>query len=107
MQVEAAVAFFIEKMERELPAYLSYHNVDHTLRVMQHAAEIAAAEGITGEHLDKLRTAAALHDTGFIEKYAGHEEVSCRLAKEFLPQFDYTGTQIEDICELIRATKMP
>jgi uncharacterized membrane-anchored protein YitT (DUF2179 family) len=107
MQVEAAGSFIIAKLEKELPGYLSYHNVGHTHNVLKHTLEIAASEGISGEDLDLLSTAALFHDAGFIEKYAGHEEVSCVMAKQFLPQFDYTDEQVEEICGIIMATKIP
>jgi uncharacterized membrane-anchored protein YitT (DUF2179 family)/HD superfamily phosphodiesterase len=107
MQVAAAGAFIIDKLARELPAHLSYHNVDHTKAVLKHTLELAAAEDVTGEDLDLLSTAAVFHDAGFLEKYAGHEEVSCNLAREYLPQFEYTDEQINTICEMIMATKVP
>ncbi|MES2328909.1 MAG: YitT family protein [Bacteroidota bacterium] len=107
MQVEAAGAFIIEKLQKELPAYLSYHNIDHTRGVLKQSLEIAASENVTGEELDLLSTAALFHDAGFIKKYTGHEEVSCEYAREFLPRFDYTDGQIDTICELIMATKIP
>lgn len=107
MQVEAAASFILDKLKKELPSYLSYHNVEHTQKVLKHALEIATEENITGEELDILCTAALFHDAGFIEKYTGHEEVSCRIAKEYLPQFDYSEKEIDEICELIMATKLP
>jgi uncharacterized membrane-anchored protein YitT (DUF2179 family)/HD superfamily phosphodiesterase len=107
MQVEAAGSFIIAKLEKELPGYLGYHNVTHTNNVLKHTLEIAASEGITGEDLDLLSTAALFHDSGFIKKYTGHEEVSCEIAKQFLPQFDYSDTQVEKICRIIMATKIP
>lgn len=107
MQVEAAGSFIVSKLEKELPGYLTYHNVGHTHNVLKHTLEIATWEGIEGEDLDLLSTAALFHDAGFIKKYTGHEEVSCEIAKQFLPQFDYSDAQIERICGLIMATKIP
>ncbi len=107
MQVEAAGSFIIAKLEKELPTYLSYHNVLHTQSVLKHSRQLAASEGVSGEDLDILSTAALFHDAGFIEKYTGHEEVSCTYARQFLPQFNYAASEIERICELIMATKMP
>lgn len=107
MQVKAAGSFIIAKLEKELPGYLTYHNVGHTNNVVKHTLEIADLEGVGGEDLDLLSTAALFHDAGFIKKYIGHEEVSCEIAKQFLPQFDYSDSQIERICGLIMATKIP
>jgi hypothetical protein len=55
MQVEAAGSFIVAKLEKELPGYLSYHNVAHTNNVLKHTLEIAASEGIEGEDLDLPR----------------------------------------------------
>ena len=54
-----------------------------------------------------LKTAALFHDCGFVNVYHEHEEEGCRIALERLPAFDYTAEQVEKICELIMATKMP
>jgi uncharacterized membrane-anchored protein YitT (DUF2179 family)/predicted metal-dependent HD superfamily phosphohydrolase len=107
MQFEKAQQFIINKLKEELPKYLTYHNLNHTLEVLRYAEQIAAGEKITGDQLTILRTAALLHDTGFLEAYTGHEEVSCSFAKTFLPQFEYSNEQIDEICELIMATKIP
>ncbi|MBV9988327.1 MAG: YitT family protein [Chitinophagaceae bacterium] len=107
MQPAAAQAFILDKLTHGLSASLYYHNVTHTERVMQHAALLAEAEGITGTDRDILLTAAAFHDAGFLEKHAGHEEVSCRLARECLPGFGFGENEISRICDLIMATKLP
>jgi len=107
MRLDAAKAFVIKKLEKELSPNLTYHNVNHTLYVFDKANEIAAQEGITGEDLDILLTAALMHDTGFIKKQTGHERISCDYAKDILPGFDYTQKQIEQVCVIIMATQMP
>jgi uncharacterized membrane-anchored protein YitT (DUF2179 family)/predicted metal-dependent HD superfamily phosphohydrolase len=107
MQVEETGAFIIDKLAKELPDYLIYHNVEHTLQVLKHAEAIATAEGITGHERDLLYTAAYYHDAGFLEAYTGHEEISCRIARESLPIFGYSPSEIEEVCEIIMATKIP
>ncbi len=47
------------------------------------------------------------HDSGFTRTYKDHEEAGVEIAKEILPKYDYTQEQIEQISELIMATKMP
>lgn len=107
MQPAAAQSFILNKLTNELRSSLSYHNVSHTELVIKHAEVLAKAEGIAGKDLDILLTAAAFHDAGFLETYIGHEEVSCRLAREALPQFGFDPIVIEKICTLIMATKIP
>lgn len=45
--------------------------------------------------------------TGFIKTYSQHEEASCDIAKADLPGFGLTEDEIEIICGMIRATKIP
>src|SRR5215467_4309572 len=106
MQFEKARQFIINKLNSELPKFLSYHNVQHTNEVIKYAERLAEEENITGDELVLLRTAALLHDTGYLEAYKGHEEISCSIAKTFLPQFEYSNFQIKRICELIMFTEV-
>jgi uncharacterized membrane-anchored protein YitT (DUF2179 family) len=68
--------------------------------------QLAKAERIGGYELDILRTAALYHDAGFLEGYENHEELSCKLARENLPQFSYQAEDIEQVCRLIMATRI-
>ena len=107
MQIEAVEIFVLHKLESELPHHLTYHNLQHTKNVLRYAKELAVGEGISGEEMDILLTAAVLHDTGYIETEKGHEEASCRLAQKILPRYNYTEEQIGRVCKIIMATKWP
>jgi adenylate cyclase len=97
----------LNKMEKELPQHLYYHNTKHTIDVVTQAELIGLGEGVNDEDLLILKTAALLHDTGHILGYDDHERFSSLIASEILPDFYYTQSQIEKICELIMATQMP
>ncbi len=99
--------FIITKLEHELPAYLCYHNADHTRDVHAAAKRIAKEERISAEQTDLLLAAAWYHDSGFLITNEGHEEESCRLAGEYLPAAGYSAEEIETICEIIKATRLP
>ena len=107
MQFENAYFVLSEKLDKELPAYLYYHNAEHTRNVIAAAEKLALAEGITGEELVILKTAALFHDCGFLQIYSDHEEISCEMARKWLPKFGYNKEQTDRICELIMATKIP
>ncbi|HWR99257.1 MAG TPA: HD domain-containing protein, partial [Prolixibacteraceae bacterium] len=107
MQYEQVHSFLIQKLENGLPSYLTYHNVGHTKNVVEAAEHLAIAEKVSGEDLVLLKTAALFHDTGYMQIYKGHEEVSCSLAKKYLPDFGYTPEQTATVCRLILATKWP
>lgn len=107
MQFENVYSFLMGKLEKELPEYLHYHNAQHTKDVLDATERIATAEGVSGEELTIVKTAALFHDSGFLETYSDHEEISCEMAKKWLPQFGYNKEEIERICHLIYATKIP
>lgn len=107
MQYDQVYSFITAKLEAGLPRHLSYHNLQHTKNVLEAAEHLASLENVNAEDLILLKTAALFHDSGFLQSHANHEMVSCDLAERFLPGFQYSSTQIERICTLIRATIIP
>ena len=99
--------FVLDKLEKGLPKNLYYHNLKHTVDVYTEVELIGRAEGISEEDLLLVRTAALLHDAGHLIDYQTHEEMGVKLAKEILPQYQYSAEQVEIICSIIMATKMP
>jgi predicted metal-dependent HD superfamily phosphohydrolase len=104
---ESAEKFILNRLKNELPAELFYHGYHHTIDVMNAAMKIADAENISEEERKLLRIAVAFHDAGFIYVYKNHEEKGCEMAKENLSFFGFTPRQIELICNMIIATKIP
>ena len=107
MQFEKAYSFLIEKLESGLPSYLHYHSPEHTKEVVVATDKLANAEHISERDLIIVKTAALFHDCGFLETYSDHEEISCDMARKWLPQFEYSTDEIEEICSIILATKIP
>jgi class 3 adenylate cyclase len=97
----------LDKLEKELPDYLYYHNVKHTVDVVTEVELIGWAEGCTDEEILLLKTAGLFHDAGHTIAYDNHEFHGAQLAREMLPVYSYTSDQIERICSIIMATKMP
>lgn len=107
MQFDKAQSFMISKLGSSLPSYISYHDAEHTKSVIAAAEHLAISEGIIGEDLTLLRTAALFHDAGFLNGNEEHENLSVELARKYLPKYEYSTAQIEKICEMIMATKVP
>ena len=107
MQLEKLESFILEKLHKDLPHYLSYHNANHTEEVIKHAMELGNGEGLSEYELSILRTAAILHDSGFLISNIDHEKYSCQLAREHLPGYGYTPEEIEQICCIIMTTQIP
>jgi len=95
-------------LKEGLSPLLTYHNLDHTLDVTTQCMDIAKDEKITDTNsLLELHIACIYHDAGFLFIYNGHEEKGCEMAREQLPGFGVSAVMIENICEIIMATKMP
>lgn len=107
MQFQEAKKFIINKLKKELPRHLSYHSVEHIKDVFTACKSIAKNEGVKGEDLKLLLTAALFHDSGFLIQQKEHEKLSCEIAMKDLPFFGYSDSQIETICGMIMATKIP
>ncbi|AUC80767.1 HD domain-containing protein [Lacinutrix sp. Bg11-31] len=94
-------------LNAKLPSYLTYHNTNHTLYILENAIYIAHKENVSKPDLYLLKIAALFHDTGFIYSYDTHEEKSCEIAKNELKKFNVSNEDISTICNIIRATKVP
>ncbi|MDD2278123.1 MAG: adenylate/guanylate cyclase domain-containing protein [Bacteroidales bacterium] len=99
--------FVYEKLEKGLPKELYYHNLKHTVDVYTQVELIGRSEDVGYEDLLLLKTAALLHDAGHLIDYDTHEEMGVRLAREILPEYQYSDKQIDKISELIMSTKLP
>lgn len=95
----------LERLSHDLPRNMYYHNYKHTQDVVTQVEIIARGEGVTEEELLLLKTAALMHDTGFLISYDDHEDKSIELSKDVLARFHYTPTQINQIIQLIEVTK--
>lgn len=107
MQFREVKTFILNKLKTELPRHLSYHSVEHVRDVFSACKSIAASEGVGGDDLKMLLTAALFHDCGFLKGAKEHEKQSCNFAKKILPGYGYTSAQVKQICGMIMATKIP
>ncbi len=99
--------FVMEKLAKELPEDLFFHNTKHTSHVYTQVELLGRGEKVSEEDLLMLRTAALLHDMGYIDTMDDHETRSVEYAREILPLYHYNEEQIEQVCKLIMATSIP
>lgn len=104
---KAVEEYIAGKLKRELPNDLYYHGIHHTMDILRSAEMIGREEGIREEELLLLKVAVLYHDAGFTRVYKNHEEEGCIMAREDLPQFGFSADEIEEICGMIMATKIP
>lgn len=107
MDYEKIKKLILKKLKENLPEHLSYHSVMHVKDVIDAVEKIALAENVNEEELILLKTAALFHDTGFLYGAKDHEEKSCEIAQEYLPNYGYSQSQIDKIKGMIMATKIP
>ncbi|MDB5284305.1 MAG: hypothetical protein JWO06_3380 [Bacteroidota bacterium] len=97
----------LAKLKAELPKDLYYHGLHHTLDVLRSAQMIGKDEKISDVEMNLLKVAVLYHDSGFTKVYRNHEEVGCDMARAELPGFGFSKQDIEIICGMIMATKIP
>ncbi len=99
--------FVLDYLKAGLSDKLLYHSVNHSIDVVQAVERIALSEGVTDEGLFLLKTAAILHDAGFVKQYENNESIGADMAAEWLPKYGYTEQHIKTIVELIHVTEIP
>jgi uncharacterized protein len=97
---------FSELAAKLAPKY-SYHSLSHTTMVMRDALFLAHKMGISEQNIRLLATAICFHDFGFVSGHVNHEEQGCNVVRELLPQYNYRTDEIDVICGMIMATKIP
>jgi uncharacterized protein len=108
MNYSAAKQFILNKLRFGLSEHLHYHGLHHTLDVLDVAGDLCVSEKINKHQTLLVKTAALFHDSGFVTNvHTNHELASCEIAREALPDFGYLETEIDIICGMILATKIP
>ena len=103
----SARQYALGRLQNELSPALTYHSLRHTRDEVYPAAErLSGMEGVFGEALLLLRTAALYHDVGFTRQRKDHELVSIQVAYEVLPAWGYQPEQLAVIRGMIMATRL-
>lgn len=92
--------------ERLSNAYF-YHDINHTIEVVEGCVELSNSFEIDSEESEALLIAAWFHDTGYIYNHEGHEEQSEILAEEFLRNRNYPEDRLKVVIDCIKSTKLP
>lgn len=85
-----------------------YHNLDHTVLIVEKSREIGEKEGLGEEDLEDLFFAAWLHDSGYWDGRAdGHEKRGAELAQTCLSDLGLPQSRIDRVKGAILATQIP
>ncbi len=100
-----ACEYVTKLLQEQLPKDYVYHNLNHTIEVVEASREIGEQSGLTPEEKENLLIAAWFHDTGFIQAYEGHEEKSAEICTNFLSQDGFSQERKNKIAQIILSTK--
>ena len=87
-----------------LSSAYTYHNLNHTIQVVEKIKILAKEENIDAEDTENLLLAGWFHDLGYISDCDNHEEESRKAIQDFLRKNDFSEERILKIGELILAT---
>ncbi|MEO6132836.1 MAG: HD domain-containing protein [Saprospiraceae bacterium] len=96
-----------QKLQSQLPSFLTYHSSRHTKYVLDKVEFISSQEMITEHELYLIKIAALFHDIGFIKQYKDHEEAGCEIASAYLKEYSFDPLEMDQIYGMIMATKIP
>jgi predicted metal-dependent HD superfamily phosphohydrolase len=97
----------LQRLKDGLHKHYYYHDVRHTLDVIEQSQAIGKLEGVTERELEILKIAALFHDTGFLKVRSGHEQASIDFFQAIGGLSSLTYEDCDIITGCIRATHMP
>ena len=104
--IKAAEEYVVNLLENGLTEDHLYHDLQHTMMVAKATRLLSSEMNLSEEDKEILELAGLFHDTGFVEAYMGHEEISKRIAQDFLEKHNYPTEKIKLIQYCIDATLM-
>ena len=84
-----------------------FHNLAHTLDVVEATVEIGSRTELTEDEMESAIIAAWLHDVGYLEGEGDHESKAADRAKELLQSWGASHRKILEVTEAILSTRIP
>lgn len=100
-----AERYATEMLKNQLSSDLTFHNFEHTEKVVEAVQEIGTHEKLSNEEMEMVQIAAWFHDTGYRDAYEGHEEKSKAIALAFLLKEEVLAEKIDKILGSILVTQ--
>lgn len=105
--VTRAAAYVSQYMDARLPKHFVYHDLNHTISVVNATTEICDGAEVKGHDKKILQVAAWFHDLGYTKQVAGHEQFGASIAEEFLSGEGIRKEDIDRVKACILATRYP
>ncbi len=103
----AEISDYVKQIFEKFPALFLYHNLQHTVDVVNIVKDISENSGTNEEEKELLLIAAWFHDTGYPQNISHHEEKSTEIAREYLEKLNFPEVKINTVEKLILSTRMP
>ncbi|MBC6491115.1 Pycsar system effector family protein [Flavihumibacter stibioxidans] len=112
MQIIESLETIAEQFVRQIfadqvPSAYYFHDLHHTLCVVDAVKEISSHYELTDDDRQVLLLAAWFHDTGYSRQYEDHETASVQIAGDFCRMRQVDEVIAEKVRACILATKMP
>ncbi|OIQ30095.1 MAG: phosphohydrolase [Bacteroidetes bacterium MedPE-SWsnd-G2] len=93
-------------LAESLASHYYYHNLSHTLRVVDAIKVLAVGMSLSAEQTQKLLIAGWFHDTGYTRQCENHELHGTEIAEDFLKKHAVPANVIAEIKSYILATQL-
>jgi len=82
--------FAVNFITRNVPKDYAFHDLQHTISVVEAVQKIGAETNLEEEAMEILQIAAWFHDMGYDQGKEGHEERGCEYVANFLTPLNYS-----------------
>ncbi len=107
-QLEKFESWIRSMFEYRQKSEFCYHNIDHTLQIVEKSQEIGEYYKLGKEDLEDLYFSSWMHDVGYWDGDGeGHEARGAEMAEQYLVELGINLERIERIKSMILATKIP
>jgi predicted metal-dependent HD superfamily phosphohydrolase len=104
--IQHAEDFVFNLLKDNLSNLYTYHNFNHTQKVVAAAKVLITQENIEATDAEIIQVAAWFHDVGYIKTVDKHEEESVKIVKLFLQNNQKEQEYSDKVVSLIRATEV-
>ncbi len=99
--------YITDYFDKKIPEKYFYHDLQHTLNVVNAVEEIGRGYDLEPRELELLQVAAWFHDTGYDQGAKGHERRSADYAIAYLKDKGFSADELSTIEGVILVTKLP
>ncbi len=98
--------YVLSELKHKLPSRYTYHDVRHTMDVIETASHYAEVYQLDQKERGLLTIAAVCHDYGYLVSPENHEMTSADMASMIMAAYQYQDRDIRKVREMIMATSL-